>query len=198
MDNEYQSAIEKLCVAIEEKERDLLGMKKTANTLCALAESPPVFQIEDLESQSFNIRHDSFFGIPLASAVKKVLEIRGDSKKGGRGATTVNEIFKSLKDGGFAFETKNDNNAKRNLRISLTKNSALFIKVPSSGTDVFGLRSWYPNTKAPKPDSEKNEPATKMEETSDNDAKNWDRDYTQETGDKFDSTTPRQNEEDDI
>lgn len=46
------------------------------------------------------------------------------------GAATVREIFNALKGGGFAFQAKEDANAQRGLRKSLTKNSATFHKLP--------------------------------------------------------------------
>ena len=87
-----------------------------------------------------------------ASAVREILEMR---KAGGLGAASVNEIYDMLVTGGFHFDAKDDENAKRSLRISLTKNSALFHRVPNG---QYGLLSWYPAVKTPK-DKEPDEPA---------------------------------------
>jgi hypothetical protein len=60
------------------------------------------------------------------------------------GPATVKEIYDALKAGGYKFETKNDANAMRNLRISLTKNTSIFHKLPGG---EFGLNEWYPKLK---------------------------------------------------
>jgi hypothetical protein len=56
----------------------------------------------------------------------------------------VNEIFEALVAGGYKAETEEEANAKRGLRIALTKNSQTFYRVPSG---AYGLLEWYPNAK---------------------------------------------------
>ena len=60
-------------------------------------------------------------------------------------AATVNEIYDGLIAGGYQFDAKDALNAKRGLRISLTKNSSTFYRVPNGR---YGLLVWYPNAKA--------------------------------------------------
>jgi hypothetical protein len=65
----------------------------------------------------------------------------------------VDEIHQALLAGGYKFEAATEEIAKRGLRISLTKNSHSFHKLPSG---LYGLREWYPaikDTKAKASDS---------------------------------------------
>jgi hypothetical protein len=59
------------------------------------------------------IRPDQFYGQPLASAVRTILEMR---KQQDLGAATVKEIFEALTMGGYQFNTKNDEVAVASLR----------------------------------------------------------------------------------
>lgn len=96
---------------------------------------------------SLSIRSDQFYGQPLAAAIRTILEMR---RKQERGPATVNEIYGALIEGGFAFDTRNDENAKRGLRVSLTKNSVTFHKLPNG---KYGLLDWYPGAKTKRPRS---------------------------------------------
>jgi hypothetical protein len=94
------------------------------------------------------IRRGQFYGQPLATCLRTILEMRRSA--GGEDVASVNELYAALKEGGYAFEAKDDENAKNGVRISLRKNSQ-FHRIPSGD---WGLRSWYPNIKAEKDDSE--------------------------------------------
>lgn len=153
--DEFAPAIRRLQQDIKAKEAEILGLKQTVNTLCGYAGVASVYSNLDAPSAGDfgSLRRDQFFGVPLATAVKDYLNMRGDPKAGGAGAATVNEIFAALKDGGFHFEAKNDDNAKRGLRISLSKNTASFIKVPGGAEGAFGLADWYPAAKVKAPEA---------------------------------------------
>lgn len=121
--------------------------KRLINQLCEAAKIPARYPDIDLShgaGPSLAIRSDQFYGQPQASCVREILEMR---KALNKGPATINEIYSALVDGGFAFDTKNDENAKRGLRISITKNTALFHKLPNG---KIGLLAWYPNAKAGK------------------------------------------------
>jgi hypothetical protein len=151
--DEFAPAIRRLQADIQSKEAEIIGLKKTVNTLCGYAGQPALYQVADMERSAdiTQLRRDQFYGVPLASAVKDYLRMRGDPKSGGSGAATVNEIFGALKAGGFHFDTKVDDNAKRNLRISLSKNVTAFHRVPGDGDGAYGLTDWYPAAKAVRP-----------------------------------------------
>lgn len=147
--DEFAPAIARMMADVRRLEDEANELKRTVNKLCQYANRPPAYSVADTKVPDvFNIRRDQFYGVPLATAVREYLSMRGDPKTGGLGATTVNEIFAALKEGGFAFDTKNDENAKRGLRISLAKNVAAFTKVPGIGEGAFGLTEWYPTVKS--------------------------------------------------
>src|SRR5439155_5537146 len=89
-------------------------------------------------------RSDQFFGRPMATAAREILEQRGVRNFG---AISLDELYDTMKAGGFDFENKNDQIAKRNLAITLAKNPA-FTRVPANG--FIGLTQWYPNVKKKK------------------------------------------------
>jgi hypothetical protein len=63
---------------------------------------------------------------------------------------SAEEVLRGLQDGGFDFDAqgwKLEKNRLRALAISLSKNSAIFTKLPNG---LFGLAKWYPGAKRPK------------------------------------------------
>jgi hypothetical protein len=94
------------------------------------------------------VRSDEFYGQPLATAIRAVLEKR---KGAGIGPAAVRDIYDTLGSGGFKFEAKDEDNAIRGLRQSLTKNSSTFHKLPNG---LYGLLEWYPNAKPARPDDD--------------------------------------------
>jgi hypothetical protein len=148
--NEFMPAISRLVADIERRDAETWELKRTVNKLCQFADMPPRYPDNNPPgggSGGARFKADQFYGKPLASAVREYLEMRGAPNANGQGAATVKEIFNALKEGGFAFDTKNDDNALRGLRISLAKNTTTFHRLPNG---QFGLLSWYPNAKPPK------------------------------------------------
>jgi len=129
---------------IRELEEQVAAKKQLVNNLCGLAGIDAYYPDEQLAaSGSFGpLPADAYYGKPLATAVREVLERR---KRGGLSAATVNEIFEALTDGGYHFNTKNVENAKRGLYQSLTKNSTTFHRLPNGS---YGLLEWYPGAKS--------------------------------------------------
>ncbi|MDM4767275.1 hypothetical protein [Pelomonas sp. SE-A7] len=148
MSDPIQLAIAKLQAKLREQERAASKTKMAINALCEAVDLPPMYA-EDAEENhdvaSLSIRSDQFYGQPLAAAIRTILEMR---RKQDRGPATVNEIYAALIEGGFAFDTRNEENAKRGLRISLTKNSVTFHKLPNG---KYGLLDWYPAAKTKRP-----------------------------------------------
>lgn len=129
---------------IVQLEAGLHEKKRLVNHLCSYAKLPVIYGEADLLPSTAGmgmIRPDEYYGQPLAKAIRMVLERRQVSNIG---PATVNEIYDALVDGGFKFETKNDDNAKRNLYTALTKNTATFHKLPNG---AYGLLEWYPSVK---------------------------------------------------
>ena len=156
-DNPYDGAISDLVAKIEDRMQPILEDQRTVNRLCVLAGQPPRYPNVDTPRAGGSIKRDQFHGKPLASAVRQYLELRGPSDRGGLGAATVNEIFDALITGGYKPETDDQENAKRGLRIALTKNSYMFRRVSSDtseGGSTYGLLEWYPNAKPQRADDD--------------------------------------------
>jgi hypothetical protein len=148
MSEHVKQTIADLQDELRQQEQSVIETKRLINTLCKRAGMDPIYGDAELaisSGPSLSIRGDQFYGQPLATCIREILEMR---KALNQGPATVNEIYDALATGGFKFETKNEDNAKRGLRISLTKNTSIFHKLP---TGKFGLLEWYPNAKAAKP-----------------------------------------------
>jgi hypothetical protein len=145
MTKTVEQVIADLSVEIAADEAALRKKKETVNTLCTVVGRSPAYALEDAATAiPTQIRSDQFYGQPLASAVRTILEMR---KQRGLGAATNREIFDALIAGGYEFDTKSDDIAQKSLRNSLAKNTALFHKLPNG---QFGLLAWYPNVKKTK------------------------------------------------
>ncbi len=152
MSQDFASAIAAVRVQLSKKEQEVRHAKKLINDLCRLAgeDAPYPDAEQDAESTGNigNLRRDEFYGKPLAGAIRDYLRMR---RNAGIGPATVSEIHATLTQGGFIFETKNAENAKRALYISLGKNATVFHKLPGGDGDsaaVFGLKEWYPNARS--------------------------------------------------
>jgi hypothetical protein len=159
MSDHFKAVIETLQGEVVEKEKEIVDLKKTINSLCPKANIPPIYpdiELKSTGSSSGQFRNDHFYGQPLASAIREILSAR---KAGGHGAASVGDIYTTLINGGFKFDVSNEDNAKRGLRISLSKNNVTFHKLPNGN---WGLRDWYPNIKdtKEKPDDEEESPET--------------------------------------
>jgi hypothetical protein len=148
-DGEFNSVIGRLIKTIDELEGALAQKKRLVNELCKEYGRPLRFdEVESVRSRGVGtLKRDQFYGKPLATAIREYLEMRGPSDRGGLGAASVNEIFGALTEGGFKFDTKNEANAKRGLRIGLSKNTVTFHRVGES----YGLLEWYPNARPLRP-----------------------------------------------
>jgi hypothetical protein len=166
--SEFLPAISRLVADIERRDAETWELKRTVNKLCLFANMPLRYPDSGPDGGGSRgpLKADQFYGKPLATAVREYMEMRGAPSSGGQGAATVKDIFASLKQGGFAFDTKNDENAMRGLRISLAKNTTTFHKLPNG---QFGLLSWYPNAKAVKPEKVEEAEEEEIEEAAEAD-----------------------------
>jgi hypothetical protein len=145
MTKTLDQAIDEIVAKITALENEIRDQKKTVNTLCAVAGRDELYQLDAPEEAVPNrVRPDQFYGQPLATAVRTILDMR---KQQNLGAATINEIFDALTKGGYTFNTKTDDVGRASLRNSLSKNTVTFHKLPNGR---FGLLSWYPNAKPTK------------------------------------------------
>ncbi len=142
MSEHVQKTIELVTAQIRDLEQQLTAKKRIANSLCDLAAIPHLYADEDASGGNFGpLAPDAYYGKALATAVREILERR---KRAGAGAATVAEIYDAMKAGGYHFKTKNDENAKRGLYQSLSKNTTTFHRLPNG---TYGLLDWYPNAR---------------------------------------------------
>lgn len=135
--------IDELKNDLHQQEAEVADTKRLINKLCARAGIQVMYPEPDAASTSgvsLSIRGDQFYGQPLATCMRAVLEMRRSLNQG---PASVNELYASLEQGGYRFDTKDEQNAKRNLRISLQKNP-IFHRLPQG---TYGLVEWYPAIK---------------------------------------------------
>jgi hypothetical protein len=138
-----ERTLEMVVTQIADLERQIGEKKKIANGLCQLMGRDALYLDSGPNNHGGPLRPDEFYGRPLATVVQQVLERR---RLSGLGAATVPEIYETLVQGGFHFNTKNAENAKRNLYQSLGKNMK-FHRLPNGS---YGLSEWYPNLRRSK------------------------------------------------
>jgi hypothetical protein len=139
-----QDNLANLQLHIRELEEEIVLIKKAANRIRARKGEPPLYNEAELtESGSITaMRSDQFYGKPLFTAMKEFLVMR---RRANLGPATVNEIYEALARGQMKFDSEDVTNRKRNIRISLSKNSSIFHRMPDGSH--FGLREWYADIK---------------------------------------------------
>lgn len=149
MSDSIKKAIEDMQVELLKQEEQVVTTKKLINQLCSYSKMPAMYPDSDLQvtASAVVVRRNSFFGRPLTTCVRDYLEMR---QRANLGAASLNDIFEALKQGGYDLQTisaKAEGDQKRGVAISLGKNSATFIRLP---TDDWGLNEWYPNVREKK------------------------------------------------
>lgn len=132
MNDKYDKAIADLKAEIAERMRMI-------NSLLKLQNQPAMYPDPDGSAMtgSTQIRPDQFYSSGLATAVREYLTMRKHI-----GPATLDEIYAALVTGSFRFENREENVAKPALKQSLTKNTAIFHRLPNG---FYGLAEWYPN-----------------------------------------------------
>ena len=159
MDSTTKATIEKIQSQIDILEEQIDKKKEAINMLCELEDAPIMYPDvgSDRTAASMRFRADQFLGKPTATAIKEILEQRGQNI----GAMSLDELYSVLKAGGFVFENTNEQIAKRNVAITMSKNPA-FTRVPANG--FWGLSVWYGNWKKRKDSNGKGDDANSVDE----------------------------------
>jgi hypothetical protein len=144
MSDHIIKTIEQLKDEIAKVEEAVRPKKSLANQLCEMAGIPPAYSgIDDPSAapQPMMIRRNAFYGKPLSTCMKEILEMRVNLPVK---EATLEEIFAGLKQGGYDLDASGANEAdqKRGVSIALGKNSQTFHRVASGD---YGLVAWYPN-----------------------------------------------------
>jgi hypothetical protein len=147
MSDAFAPAIAALQGELADVERKARELKSTINVLCKHAGQPelyPNIEAEQSGATVTSIKADTFYGKVIGTAAREYLEMR---KVANLGPATPREIYDALVQGGYQFETKNEQVALVSLRSNLRKNSRTFHKLPNG---QYGLLAWYPNAKPAK------------------------------------------------
>ena len=148
MNDEIIITIESLTRRVAAKEEEANKLKKLVNELCAEAGIAAKYaKVTESGAVNTSIRSDQFYGVTITAAIRNYLEQR---KAAGLGAAGLNEIYSAVRDGGYKFESKNENNAKVSVGNTLRKSSSIFHRLPNG---QYGLLEWYPSAKA-KPEAD--------------------------------------------
>jgi len=126
--------------AIEDLKNEIAARMRMVNGLLKLQGKDPLFPDSDTfaSTGSMKIRPDQFYSKGLSTAAREFLNMRKDS-----GPATLDEIYAALVRGSFKFDA-DEANAKPALKQSLTKNTAIFHRLPNG---TYGLAEWYPGRK---------------------------------------------------
>src|SRR5215211_4724578 len=113
MEATTQKTIEKVKAQIDALEEEVVKKKEMVNSLCEMEGEPPLFPnvARNSSTSAITFRADQFYGRPVATSVKEILEQRHGRNLG---AISLDELFKTMKEGGFVFENKDEKIAKRN------------------------------------------------------------------------------------
>lgn len=147
MNDDIQNTIEVLAARIRGKEEEANKLKKLVNELCS--EAGIDIRYRDIAEGGgvSAIRSDHFYGQTLPAAIRNYLELR---KASGLGASSVQEIYRAIKNGGYKFGTNSEDNAKTSVGNALRSTNSIFHRLPNG---EYGLLAWYPNAKT-QPESE--------------------------------------------
>ncbi len=143
MSDHVMKTIEQIVDEITKAEAVLKPKKSLANQLCQMSGVAPIYpEIDDPSlTPQIVIRRNAFYGRPLATCIKEILEMRVNLPVR---EATIDEIFASLQQGGYDLDASGDTEVdqKRGVSIALGKNSQTFHRVASGD---YGLVEWYPN-----------------------------------------------------
>ena len=147
MKDDFLKSIDVLASRVAVKEEEVNKLKRLVNELCREGGMPDRYgNIADAGTTARVLRPDQFYGQTLTAACRSYLEFR---KAANLGAATVTDIYAAIREGGYKFDTKNEENAKISVGNALRKTSSVFHRLPNG---QYGLLAWYPSAKAPPQD----------------------------------------------
>jgi hypothetical protein len=148
MSDHIRKTIEDALEELRKRENLVIESKRFINQLCAFGKLQPMYPEAEGDNvlgggSSVIVRRNAFYGKPLATCVREILEMR---KRAGHGEATLDEIMAALREGSYDLDgiTKDEDGQKRGVAISLAKNAVVFHKLPNGD---WGLTEWYPNVK---------------------------------------------------
>jgi hypothetical protein len=165
MSDALKQAVDEIEAKITGHLAEVADLKRAANALCRIIGRDPLYPDADQEQTAATgpSRPDVYYGKPLTTAAREFLEFR-------KRACAPEEILKGMEQGGFDFDGLGwkGEHRLRSLSVSLSKNTAVFRRLPNG---MFGLNAWYTDTPkrkgkgsagdgtpTPAPDAAKQEP----------------------------------------
>lgn len=141
MTQPLDAAVAELQKKLQEQEQAVIQTKQMINQLCGFMNKPALYPDAELTtSKTAAVRPDEYYGKPLQTVIREVLERRQHI-----GPATAREIYDALIEGGYdGFRTDDEQNRITGLRISLRKNARTFHKLPGG---QWGLVDWYPKVR---------------------------------------------------
>lgn len=161
MNSSLRAAIKELQAQVEQKAEELVTLKRTVNLLCANLQEQPIYpDADEPGTGSRAVSAHEYYGKSPLVAARMYLDMVGEP-------VPVEEILDALERGGFDFEDQgwDEKTRLRALAISLSKNTAIFHRLPNG---TYGLIKWYPAKQAKKSKSAAD--ATSAASDSDEDA----------------------------
>jgi hypothetical protein len=155
----FEETLAKALEKLSGEEKAVVETKKFINSLCAFYGQPSRYasvETPDEVASSATLKGDEYYGKAAASAVRMVLE---RFKAAGKSPVTVDEIHKTLIDGGYQFQADGANQ-KTSLYVMMSKNSKTFTKINGK----FGLCEWYDSIPKKKPKKGESGEATKTDD----------------------------------
>jgi hypothetical protein len=153
MDLQDNPILVKVQAELADLEKKVAEKKKFINSLYIYSDLTPPYPDSELDVSTAPaagngikaVKLDEYFGQPAATAVRAVLKRYRDA---GKSPVELDDIIKTLKDGGYKFTAGDDKGIKNSLTVMLSKNME-FCRVGSTG-QMYGLREWYPGMVARK------------------------------------------------
>jgi hypothetical protein len=143
MNDDIVNTIEVLAAKVRGKEDEANKLKHLVNELCVEAGVAIRYpNVAENGAAGSALRSDHFYGQTLTAAIRNYLEHR---KALGLGAASAVDIFRAIRDGGYKFETKSEQNKQISVGNALRKTSSIFHRLPNG---QYGLLAWYPSAKA--------------------------------------------------
>lgn len=135
------AALQQELAALEKKAREIKGAINTLSKHAGMEEPYSNLDTEEGVGSITQMRADTFYGKAMGTAAREYLEMR---KVSGAGPASPREIYEAMIQGGYQFDTKDENTALVSLRATLRKSSRIFHKLPNG---QYGLLAWYPKAK---------------------------------------------------
>jgi hypothetical protein len=144
MSDALRQAVEEIHAKIKTHLDEVADLKRAANALSRIIGTDAPYSDVDADQAGAisPTRADAYYGKPLSTAAREYLVFR-------KQACAPEEILQGLVQGGFDFDGLGwtEPNRLRNLSISMSKNTAIFRRLPNG---MFGLKAWYQDMAVPR------------------------------------------------